>query len=296
MKKLYVLSLLLLLTSLAFSQPSKKKSPQAFNSRAQKTPGGNFLDKQWWLGLKAGVNLSDVTVEKRYSALSPGNYPTTLTDKAYDNFNVIGSQVTLEVSFYYKGFSFSLQPAYRHSIFTYTNNYEWSDPENATNRLELTYDNEQKVDHAEIPLIFKYDIIGNKLRPYVQVGVYYGFLINATKSVEVSGTDYASGGVNQFENDPVIIGAKDLFAKNHWGLLGGIGANYNLGNVRLNLDIQYRKGMSLVNSTENRFGSDRLSGIGEAMDDIKLNNLAFSFGCLFPMRYLASGFKTLDQR
>jgi len=296
MKKLYSLSILLLLTGLVFGQAPKRKSPQAYNSRAQNTPGGNFLDKQWWLGLKAGVNLSDVTVDKRYSALSPGNYPTSQTDKVYDDFNAIGSQVTLEVSFYFKGFTFSLQPAYRHSVFTYSNNYEWSDPENATNRLELTYDNEQKVDHAELPLIFKYDIIGNRLRPYVQVGVYYGFLINANKSVEVSGTDYAVGGVNEFTNDPVIIGAKDLFANNHWGLLGGIGANYNLGNVRLNLDIQYRKGMSLINSTENRFGSDRLSGIGEAMDDIKINNLAFSIGCLFPMRYLASGFKTLDQR
>lgn len=296
MKNLLLTSLLLLLTGLVFSQPSKRKSQQSFNNKPPTSPGGNFLDKQWWLGLKSGMNLSYLVVEKRYSALSPSNYPASQTDKAYDNVNAMGSQVTLEISFYYKGFSFSLQPAYRNSVFTYSNTYDWSDPENAINRLELVYENQQKVDHIEVPLIFKYDIIGNRLRPYVQAGIYYGFLINANKTVEVTGTDYASGGVNQFTNDPVIIGAKDLFAENHWGLLGGIGANYNLGNVRLNLDIQYRHGMSLINSTENRFGSDRLSGIGEAMDDIKLNNLAFSLGCLFPMRYLASGFKTLDQR
>jgi hypothetical protein len=294
MKKLYLLSCLLLVTGLTFGQAQKKRKG-SFSNPAQNQKE-TFLDKQWWLGFKAGVNLSQVLVEKRYSALSPGNYDPSLTDKAYDDFSSLGSQATLEVTFYYKGFSFSLQPGFRHSVFTYSNKFEWTDPENANNRLELNYQNEQKVDHAEIPLIFKYDVIGNKLRPYVQVGIFYGFLINANKAVEISGTDYASGGVNEFTNDPVIIGAKDLFARNHWGLLGGIGANYNLGNVRLNLDVQYRKGMSLINSTENRFGSDRLSGIGEAMDDIKLNNLVFSFGCLFPMRYLASGFKTLDQR
>lgn len=296
MKKLFSLLCLLLVAGMIFGQSSKKRSPQSFNSRPQSIPGGDFLDKQWWLGLKAGVNVSDVAVEKRYSAFSPGNYPASLTDKDYASYNATGTQVTLEVTFYYKGFSFSVQPAYRHSIFTYSNDYEWSDTQNATNRLELTYENEQKVDHAEIPLIFKYDIIGNRLRPYVQAGVYYSFLINAAKSVEVSGNDYASGGINQFTNDPVSIGAKDLFADNHWGLLGGVGANYNLGNVRLNLDFQYRASMSLINSTENRFGSDRLSGIGEAMDDIKLKNIAISIGCLFPMRFLASGFKTLDQR
>lgn len=294
MKKLYLLSCLLLLAGLTFGQATKKRKGTFTNPALNQKE--TFLDKQWWLGFKAGINLSQVLVEKRYSALSPGNYDASLTDKAYDDFSSPGTQATLEVTFYYKGFSFSLQPGFRHSVFTYSNNYEWTDPENVNNRLELNYQNEQKVDYAEIPLIFKYDVIGNKLRPYVQLGIYYGFLINANKAVKITGTDYASGGVNEFSSDPVIIGAKDLFAKNHWGLIGGLGANYNLGNVRLNLDVQYRKGMSLINSTQNRFGSDRLSGIGEAMDDIKLNNLVFSFGCLFPMRYLASGFKTLDQR
>jgi len=292
MKRLYVLTMLLFITISALSQRNTKKAT-SFNNPAQNHFGG-FLEKQWWLGLKAGTNLTQVDPVKRYSAVSPISY--TNTDKQYGEFNKTGSQVTFEVTFYYKGFSFSLQPAYRHSRFTYTNDYQWTDPENVNNRLELNYSHEQKVDHAEVPLIFKYDILGNRLRPYVQVGVYYSFLLGADKSVEISGIDYASGGINTFTNEPVIIGANDLFASNNWGFIGGIGTNYNLGNVRLNLDIQYRLGMSLINSTENRFGNDRLSGIAEAMDDMKFNSLAFSIGCLFPMRFLASGFKTLDQR
>lgn len=295
MRVLYFMPLLFTLALTASGQASRKKNTPAFNSPGQ-NPFNTFLDKQWWLGLKGGVNLTNVSVEQRYSVISPGNYPLSETDKQYDKFNVIGSHVAVEITFYYKGFSFSLQPAYRHTGFTYTNEYEWTDPENASNQLELNYSNEQKLDHGEIPLIIKYDIIGNKLRPYVQVGVYYSFLINATKSVEVSGIDYASGGENKFTNDPVIVGATDLFAQNLWGLLGGIGANYNLGNVRLNVDLLYRHDMSLANSPKNRFGNDRLSGIAEAMDDIQLRNVSFSVGCLFPMRFLASGFKTLDQR
>src|SRR5690606_6373109 len=122
-------------------------------------------------------------------------------------------------------------------------------------------------------------------------GAFSAILVNANKSVTITGTDYASGGTNEFESEPIIVGAKDLFAKNHWGLMGGAGLNYHQGNVRINLDIVYLHGMSNISSTENRYGNDRLSGVGDALDDMTLDNLAISLGCLFPLRFLESGFK-----
>ena len=71
--------------------------------------------------------------------------------------------------------------------------------------------------------------------------------------------------------------------------------NYNFKNhVRLNLDVMYKLGMSNISSTENRYGSDRLAGVGDAMDDMKLDNLSVSLGCLFPLRFLQSSLQTLD--
>src|SRR5690606_10564329 len=137
MKKLYLLSCLLLLAGLTFGQATKKRKGTFTNPALSQKE--TFLDKQWWLGFKAGVNLSQVLVEKRYSALSPGNYDPSLTDKAYDDFSSLGSQATLEVTFYYKGFSFSLQPSFRHSVFTYSNKNEWTDPDNANIVNELNY-------------------------------------------------------------------------------------------------------------------------------------------------------------
>ena len=139
----------------------------------------------------------------------------------------------------------------------------------------------------------KYDFPVSAVILYVQGGCYSSILLDATKSAEISGVDYASGGVNTFRNEPITIGAKDLFAKNHWGLMAGSGLYYNLGNVRLNLDIAYQIGMSNISSTRNRYGSDRLSGVGDSLDDIKLNSLALSVGCLFPLRFLGSGFKSM---
>jgi len=295
MRKFYILILVFsIYTCQSYGQGRKNPKRGGAPTTAPKKPGSTFLNKQFWLGFKAGTNLTQAKVEQSYNVIVPPP-DAIVTEKKYEKFNKFGSQATLEVTFYTKGFSFSLQPTYRRSSFEYSNGYEWVDANNPNNHLILNYKQQQNTDHAEIPFIVKYDITGNKLRPYVQAGVFYAMLINANKGVEISGTDYASGGVNEFTEEPVLVGAEDLFAKNYWGVLGGVGVNYNLGNVRLTFDATYRVGMSLANSTENRYKNDRLSGVGDALDDIKLSNIVLSFGCLFPMRYLASGFKTLDR-
>jgi hypothetical protein len=119
-------------------------------------------------------------------------------------------------------------------------------------------------------------------------------LINANKSLQISGTDYASGGTNQYSNEPIIVGAKDLF-ENYWGLMAGLGMNYNLGNVRLVLDASYWKGMSNITNVNNRYANDLLAGVGDAQDDLDLNNIVISAGVLFPMRFLSNSFNTLDR-
>lgn len=295
MKRLTLLTLCFFI-SLSLLGQEKKRKPSAYNKQKQTQEDEKFLEKQWWLGFKAGANLSKANVEKSYSIIAPTNYEPSTIGKKYDNYTLVGSQATLEVSFYYKRFLLSFQPTFQHSRFLYSNTFVWSSESEQNNRVELNFEQEQKVDHAILPLIIKYDIYGNRLRPYVQIGVYSGILLNATKSVTSSGIDNAAGGENEFTNEPINVGAKDLFAKSHWGLLGGAGLNYNLGNnVRLNLDIMYKHGMSNITSTENRYGSDRLSGVGDALDDLTLDNLSVSIGCLFPMRFLSSGFKTLDK-
>ena len=295
MKRLNLILLCLLIVVGVFGQ-EKKRKPSAYNKQKQSQEDEKFLEKQWWLGFKAGANLSKANVDKTYSVIAPTNYDASTIGKQYDNYSLLGSQATLEVSFYFKRFLLSFQPTYQHSRFSYSNSFEWSSTDEVNNHVQLTFDQEQKLDHAILPLIIKYDVYGNRLRPYVQIGAYSAILLNATKSVTTTGVDNAAGGENEFATETINVGATDLFARYHWGLLGGVGLNYNLGNnVRLNFDVIYKLGMSNISSTDNRFGSDRLSGVGDAMDDLTLDNIAVSLGCLFPMRFLSSGFKTLDK-
>lgn len=293
MKRLYCLLLCLMFVTVLSGQSHKPPKLPKFNKNKEKNV---FLKKQWFLGFKAGVNLAGAEMIKAYSAITPTNYEVTDVRKEYVNYKDLGTQATLEATFYFTGLSLSFQPTYRHNRFVYENSYAWSDSENPDFRLDLKYRQQQNIDYFDFPVLAKYEKMFNKISPYIQGGIYASFLINANKSVNVSGVDYASGGTNTFKNETIIVGASDLFAKNHWGLMGGAGVYFNQGNVRFNLDIMYRHGLSNITSTQNRFSSDRLSGVGDTMDDMRLSSVAITAGCLFPLRFLGKNFRSTDNK
>jgi len=302
MKNIYLgLLCILLAVTPALSQKKKTKTTKssytkAYNKAADEN--AKFLQKQWWIGAKGGVNLSSPHVTAPYAILSPGNYKLAKgTGKKYESFSQVGTVATLEITFFFRGVSLSFQPTYQHSVFSYANEYEWAGSDDPTHQLTLKINNEQKVDHFVLPLIFKYEFGQNKFRPYIQFGFYEALLINATKSAQATGMDYASGGTNELKYPAVAVGARDLFAKNHWGLIGGLGLYYKLGNVRLNFDAQYRYGQSNIASAKNRYNNDQLgTGNFDVMDDLTLDNINLSLGCMFPLRFLEDGFKSMNRK
>ena len=285
------IAILLTLSHNVYSQAGRKNSKA---NRSSRPNAQSYLATQWWLGMRGGFNLGGVNVENRYSVIEPIDYNILLLAKDYNNFARMGNQASLDFSFYYKGIYICLQPGYRHTRIAYSNDYFWFDRDNPGTELQLTYAHENKLDHLEIPLIIKYDIIGTKLRPFVQVGVFNAWLINATKTLDITGIDVASGGTNEFTTGTISGGATQLFNNNYWGLLVGAGVHYHLGNIRLNLDVSYRHGMSDVTRPSARYGSDSFVGVGEAQDDLSMNNISVSFGCMFPLKFLSSSFKSLD--
>ncbi len=284
----------LLLICFVLTKAVAQEKKLAFNAVKSKVRTNQFLDQQWWLGFKAGTTLAEASPRKRYSILTPTNYSSDANDKKYGNFKQTGIQTTVEITYYYKGFYFSVQPSYTSSIFDYSNGYSWKDAQNSSVVLTQNYEQEQKVETADFPFIIKHDIGGNKLRPFGQLGVYYSLILNATKNVIVTNTDQAAGGVNQVSGEPLILGVKDLF-NNHWGVMGGVGLNYQPGNVRLTLEANYRQTLSNITNSQNRFSNDRLAGIGEAQDDLNLRNISITAGILFPLRYISKSFKSNDR-
>jgi hypothetical protein len=292
MRYVYLLIPLLLLNSALFAQ--QKKRNKSANTLAAQKKSESFLDKQFWLGFKAGANITNPNIKNSFQVVQATNY--LHKEKKYDSYSVFGSQAGLEITFYIKGFSVSLQPTYSRVGYAHQSVFNWFDPNNTTNSVTLTYAQQHRLEYFEWPLLVKYDLTRSKLRPFVQGGFYYARLIDANTSLKISGVDLASGGINEFADETLFVGSKDIFAKNVWGVSAGVGVHYHLGNVRLVLDANYRIGMSLANKTENRYQNDRLSGIGETPDNLMLNNIVVSAGCVFPMRYLSTSLKALDRK
>lgn len=289
------LGILLIFTDDGFAQARKKsRGKKLYGQRPPRgQQGGGFLDQQWWIGLRGGVNLTEAVPDTRFSAFSGINADSEPADKSYSSFNEPGVWAGLEVTYFWRFISISLQPNFRNQRFSYTNSYEWTQDE-TTNSLTLNYNQEQDLNYLEIPLLIKWEFMDANWKPFVQFGAYYARLLDATKSVEVTGIDQASGGTSNFEQENFSIGANELFINSSWGLVGGLGVNHDIGNIRLTFDITYRYGINNITDVSNRFSDNRLAGVGDALDDLTLRNIAASFGVLFPMRFLSKSFSAVD--
>jgi len=65
-------------------------------------------------------------------------------------------------------------------------------------------------------------------------------------------------------------------------------------NVRLVFDAVYRHGLNNVTNVSNRFSSNQLASIGDALDDMTLKNISFSIGCAFPLRFISKNNQSVN--
>lgn len=253
--------------------------------------GGSFVDNQWWLGFSSGANLTDAFPTETYSGFSPINYEPS--EKLYERYKKVGAHAGINITYYHKGISFTVQPNYRRQHFGYSNDYAWLSSNGSSNSLEIKYDQQHQLDYFEIPLFIRYELPQGKLRPFAHIGGYYGALVNATKSIIISGSDYASGDAGSFEDPPIHHVVDSLFISSSLGLLGGIGVSYDFPfNIRVAFDVTYRYGMHNITNARNRFADNPVVGVGDAMDDLQLRSLSFNVTALFPLKYISKRFQS----
>ncbi len=274
---------LLVLTTTLWAQ--KRKSP------SYKDP---FFKTQWYLGFFAGGNLAKANPTASYYGYEPLNYNINSIEKEYTGFKKPGVQAGLVFMFYSKGFTIGLKPGIHTYQVEHITLANWSDSNNPINTLEISYKHTTNFNYIEFPLTVQYDLMKGKIRPYIGLGGYYGLLLNANRTIERSGIDAASGSSGSFTNQAKTIGISDLFIKSSVGLNGFVGISYDPGNIRITMDIGYKYGLNNITSTENRYLNNELSAIGEATDDLKLENLYLNFGFVFPLKFISKNFDAIN--
>jgi len=264
-------------------------SNESFAQRFKNQPIESFLETQFWLGLRLGLNTSSVNVESMNSGFSPIDYSADSLSKNYEDFSLPGMQVGLEMNLYHNGWSISFQPMFKRSRFKYSSVQEWQGEAISSNFLSR-YSIEQKLDLVELPLLIKYDVIrkGN-IRPFVMIGGFYSIITSAQKELSISQRDNSSGRPLTSSGGNVSLGVKDAF-KSFYGVTGGVGANFDLGSIRSVIEVGYNYSLSPFTRENER--QEELIALGEVNDELTLNNINISLGLVFPFRFIDSSLQS----
>lgn len=266
---------------------------QIFEKKRGKPKGkisDDFLKTQWWLGLRGGINYTNVTPITAFSGFNPINYDVESLEKDYKNFENPGFHIGLDITFYHAGFSISTFPTFFIHNLAYDSDRVWTG-NSEFDRYEVNYAVDQSVTFIDLPIAVKYDILQNKVRPFVMAGAFYSFKFAANKSVNIQETDFASGSPQSYDRATINLNNPEEF-NNNWGVLGGVGVSFDFWNIRTILDLQYRHSfMSVVNPAE-RFKESEFSSFGELQDDYSLQNYSASISFVFPLRYIDTQFKS----
>lgn len=273
-----------LLPSSVFAQNKQKKPPV-------KTRTGNTDTNQWWIGVRGGVNFSNVDSQKSYTVFS---YTQSASDgdneKKYNSFTLPGLQFGFSVSYeFLTGLSANLLPLYSSYRFSYDNSFRWYHSEDQEIRVETRYNVETRLQYIELPLTFKYELSRGSFKPYIQAGGYYSFLTDAIKKVNTTGIDQASGSDSEINVTELSVGIDDRIKKSNYGIIGGAGFTYNVGNARLGLEVNYHYGLqNLDNGSMKYVDSQLVTGAYDVPDDYTLNNLEITMQVIIPLKFITS--------
>ncbi len=263
--------------------PAKKQKGSGTDARLGGAGSSGFT--KWGFGIKGGMNMTTASPDGQYSVFSFTEEPlAAVSEKAYyKSSENKGFQVTFVAKYtLFGGLSLSIQPTFASYTYGYTSSFAWIDNEDTNNSLFLNFNHEQSLNYIEVPLLVRYEILNTPIRPFVHGGAFYGKLLSALKDVEVTGTDNASGGTEDFNGGTNTIGIKDQFKPAQYGLVAGGGVILSVGPANVELGVDYKLGMSNIVDSNNRFEDNTLiSGSYDILDNAKLKNISFSMGVIF---------------
>ena len=249
------------------------------------------IGSQWWIGVRGGTNFSKAMSSRQYSVFSfTSNQNTSNQDKEYSSYNLPGLQFGFSAGFeFLRGFSVNILPTYSSNRFDYSSSYQWSDVESANKKVQTNYRIETRLQFVQIPMTFKYELTNGRLKPYIQAGGYFGLLTDAIKKVDITSVDQASGASTEIVVSELAEGIESRTQQHNYGILGGGGFTYNLGNARIGLEINYQHGLQNLDNGQMKYTDNQLvSGIYDVPDDYSLNSVDISLQIIMPLKFITS--------
>lgn len=245
---------------------------------------------QGWIGIKVGANFSAPRAGNAFDVFSFTTEPfADNAETRYEQYKTAGYQFGFTAGFEFLPYlSANIEPVFINYRYSYAVNYYWASVEDQTKNVSINYEHQNQLQYIEVPFTLKFELLHNKVKPYLQGGIYWGILLNATKDVTESLTDNASGNAI-FETHHYAGNVKTLYESSQWGVVAGAGCTYNVGNARVGLQLNYKIGMKNIANAGTRFeDSQFVSGTFDAHDDLTLDNIALSMIVIMPLKFITS--------
>jgi len=243
------------------------------------------------VGLKGGVNQTQTVVVASHSVVNHlGNvFSEEAGTKIYQPLMEnprswhAGVSVNLEAN-QFLGLSF--EPAFASWQFAWQTSHTWRSLELVEQQVNLQYRHTNALHFIELPLAARFSLPLGPVIPYVQGGGFFNIMLAGNRNIETTRVEQVNGTARSFSDGGVNYGADDFFNKNFYGVFGGAGLAFDMGYVRMALDVSYRHGLSKVTNGGNRYADAKVADLAfDVMDDLQLRNVQVSLVCHFPVNF-----------
>jgi len=243
--------------------------------------------KQLVIGIKGGVNFTQPIVLKNHSVFSPtSNSSHGATAKEYQplmkNMGFNGGiflmyRITNKLSATLEGLYFQ----YRYS---YKNEYMWTDAVDGT-AFTLQQEQFNRLNYFEIPVMLRYDFTIRRVTPFIQGGIFTGFMHSAV--TQTVSRQFSSQLSPSEETKNPLTQTNDRYAKVHVGAIGGAGVSFFAGKIMVTLGGNVRYSLLPPTGNLHRYNDQASSSSAylDVPDNVNLLNLELYLSVGVPVSF-----------
>jgi hypothetical protein len=260
------------------------KSP--VNSR---NPGSSYSkENKFMIGANGGLTFVQPLVLQKFNVIYP--LDNTISQSGIKTYKPFFRNIGYQYAFtgLYKlnnSLDIRLEPNFTTSVYKYDTEYSWISTGGDAERIDMNLKHRQSLNYIEIPITIRYLYGSGTARPFIQTGLFYGFLLNANKSSEKTESFSNTSGSSTLSTEKQTGDARPLYVKSHYGFNAGIGVDYDLSYFHLTFDLNLNYGVNSVTNEAGRYSNQQYtSGLYDIQDNIRFIIPSVNIGILFPLK------------
>lgn len=250
-------------------------------------PGKGSDDGRFMIGLKGGLTANQPVILRKFNIISPLNSTVSQSGiKTYNPFyNNLGYQYAFTALYTLnKSFDIRIEPTFSTCVYRYNTDYAWESSAGNYEMIKMAVKHKQTLKYIEVPVTLRYLYGSGTIRPFIQGGISYSYLLNAFKSFKRNDTYVNDLGNTVLTNETVNGDASKQYLASKFAINAGIGIDCDLNVVHITADINLNAGLNSPINRANRFSSQQYSGgIYDVQDNLRLLMPSVNIGLLFPI-------------